>query len=77
MSQRHWLLIITVFSIFLAGCSAKDFSLGYEKSYCEEHGCDYTDAGICGDPMEIYKYRKDININDVAYKNIRSESENK
>lgn len=45
--------------IFACGCSA--LSLGYEKSYCEENGYDYTDAGICGNPMTIYENRKYIN----------------
>ena len=33
-------------------------SLGYEHSYCDEHGFDYTDAGVCGNPMDIYQNRK-------------------
>lgn len=54
-----------IFSILIAillmnGCSGRFFRVGYEKGYCEEHGYDYSDAGVCGDPMTIYKYRKYI-----------------
>jgi len=64
-------LIIMIFSFFslliLSGCS-RVISLGYEHPYCEENGLNYQDAGVCGDPMLIYKYRYYINENDVAYK---------
>jgi len=46
--------------IIIGGCS-KIISIGYEKSYCEERGIDYTDAGVCSNPMQIYKNRNNIN----------------
>ncbi len=60
-------LIMIISSIIMfTGCS-KMVSLGYEHPYCEEHGKNYQDAGICGDPMLIYKYRNYINQNNIAY----------
>ena len=61
-------LIIMIFSsVFIfTGCT-KMVSLGYEHPYCEEHGKNYQDAGVCGNPMLIYKYRYYINENNVAY----------
>ena len=53
----------------LGGC-AKHMGVGYNETYCEEHGCDYSDAGVCGDPMKIYKYRKYIDESSIAYKNL-------
>jgi len=63
-----FILIMTGFSIalLLSGC-ARMVSLGYEHPYCEEHGKNYQDAGICGDPMLIYKYRYYIDENNIAY----------
>lgn len=53
------IFMILYILLFLSGCGI--LSLGYEKSYCEENGFDYTDAGLCGNPMLIYKNRKYIN----------------
>ena len=48
------LLIVLGFS--LSGCSI--FTIGAEASYCVENGADYTDAGVCDDPMTIYENRQ-------------------
>jgi hypothetical protein len=54
------IILITVVSIFsLSSCSSM-LGMGHEKTYCEEHGHDYSDAGVCGDPMQIYKNRKKL-----------------
>lgn len=68
------LALLSVLLIGLTGCS-KYFTIGENKGYCEEMGCDYADAGICGDPYELYKERK--NIKKQAYKNIDCSSCNK
>ena len=47
------LMVVSVF--LLSGCSV--FTMGSEASYCIEHGADYTDAGVCDDPMTIYENR--------------------
>jgi hypothetical protein len=62
-------LTMIIFSsiLFFTGCS-KMVSIGYEQSYCEEYGKNYQDAGVCGDPMKIYKNRYYINENDIAYR---------
>ena len=65
-----------VFSMFFAtmallalnGCSGKSLGIGYNETYCEQRGCDFQDAGVCGDPMEIYKYRKYIDATGAAYR---------
>ena len=55
-------IILILFLISFYGCSSA-LSLGHEQGYCEENGFDYTDAGVCGTPMKIYKYRKFLDIN--------------
>lgn len=53
--------------IFMNGCSY--FNIGEPKGSCEELGCDYADAGVCGDVFEIYETRyKDL---DRSYVNIK------
>lgn len=37
--------------LFFSGC----FSVGANATYCQEHGCDFHDAGICGNSYDIYK----------------------
>lgn len=61
-------LTITFLVIFTQGCSSM-FNLGEPQGYCEEHGCDFSDAGVCGDVFELYKTRYE-NI-DSAYKHLR------
>lgn len=58
MDFRSVISIVFV-GILLSGCT-QVIALGYEKPYCEENGIDYTDAGICGNPMDIYKNRKSL-----------------
>jgi hypothetical protein len=62
-TSKITLTVVILIGIFgLTGCS-KMMGIGHEKSYCEENGIDYTDAGVCGDPMTIYKNRKNIQTN--------------
>jgi len=63
------IIFISVF--FLTGCSVRDLGIGYNKTYCEENGCDYSDAGICGDPFLIYKYKDKIDLYKYSYKGIK------
>lgn len=62
------LTCIGIAILLLQGCSGKSLGVGYNETYCEERGCDFQDAGICGDPMEIYKNRKYIQAINAAYK---------
>ena len=59
-------LFILIITGLLSGCSF--FNLGKPMGSCEENGCDYSDAGICGDLFDNYKARYD-NL-DLSYKNI-------
>ena len=52
------ILFVGIF-LFTCGCS-NIMSMGKNQTYCEEHGFDYSDAGLCGDPMQIYKNRHKI-----------------
>jgi len=54
--------------LLFTGCIGKLINIGEEKGYCEEHGCDYSDAGVCGDAYELFKRKKKVSA--VAYKNI-------
>jgi len=47
--------LIVVLAFLLSGCSL--LIVGKEASYCVENGADYTDAGVCDDPMTIYENR--------------------
>jgi len=56
--------IISFTSLFINGCSY--VGIGNSQTYCQENGCDYADAGVCGDTYMIYKNNK--KVNKVAYK---------
>ena len=64
------ILLSIILSIILSGCGvAEYFTLGKNKSYCEEQGCDYTDAGVCENPFDILQNKE--KANKEAYKNIQ------
>lgn len=70
---RIFLLIIPLF--FLTGCVSRFFSVGEELSRCEEIGCDYTDVGVCANPIEILQ-KKD-NLREIEVRNeIKREAKN-
>jgi len=53
------LLSIMLISMLFSGCSF--FNLGESQGYCEERGCDYSDAGVCDDAFVNFQTRyKDI-----------------
>ena len=41
----------------LTGCITKALTIGHEKSYCEEMGCENPNAGKCASPYSIIKER--------------------
>ncbi|MGE4456733.1 MAG: hypothetical protein AB7E13_07340 [Arcobacteraceae bacterium] len=52
--------------VLFTGCSI--LNLGEPQGYCDEHGCDFSDAGVCGDVFETYKTRyKDL---DRSYRHL-------
>ena len=52
MRNRVIVFILTILSLaFFTGC----FSVGANTTYCQEHGCDFHDAGVCGNSYDIYK----------------------
>lgn len=60
-------LIMILISLVFQGCGIKDFfTLGENKTKCEEENCDYKDAGVCLNPFEILE-DKDF-IKTQAYK---------
>lgn len=62
---RIIILLLPIF--FLTGCVSKFFSAGEEQSRCEEIGCDYTDVGVCANPIEILQ-KKD-NLKEIEIRN--------
>lgn len=52
-----FLLLIT---LMMSGCVSQAFSVGDEKSYCEEHGCDYRDVGLCANPLDILENKDNL-----------------
>ena len=51
--------ILVVVLLMLSGCS-KWFSIGKELTYCEEHGCNYADVGLCENPINILKHKNEL-----------------
>ena len=51
-------VLMAIVMASFGGCSA--ISIGENETYCEEHGCDYSDAGFCGSPIKIYKHRHEL-----------------
>lgn len=60
--------ILLLIALFLFSGCVKFFTIGENKGYCEENGCDYSDAGLCADPYEVYQHR--FEIKDEPYANI-------
>jgi len=56
MGGKRWILVILFFLLF-TGCS---MTLGKDDSYCEEHGVDFSDSGVCDAPMSVYKARHQL-----------------
>lgn len=57
--------------LLLTGCTQKVgeyFSLGSNETYCEENGCDYSDAGVCDTPFNIIQNKAEAR--KMAYVNI-------
>jgi len=56
------ILVLVLSLFFLNGCSSASqfFSVGEEKSRCDEIGCDYTDVGVCANPIEILQNKNDL-----------------
>lgn len=58
-------------SLIASGCTAKVaeyFTLGKQKTVCEENGCDYGDAGVCDSPYNIIQHK--VEANKQSYTNI-------
>ena len=62
------IVIFLIALFFFSGCSTY-FQIGKNKGYCEENGCDFSDAGLCIGPYEMY-LRKD-SLTGQAYKDIK------
>ena len=66
------ILIVSLFiSIVMSGCVSRFFSVGQEESYCSEMGCSYEDVGVCGNPMEILKNKRDLSAIKQRNKEMR------
>ncbi|PCI30920.1 MAG: hypothetical protein COB67_00250 [SAR324 cluster bacterium] len=63
--------IIILLGITSTGCT-KFFTIGENKGYCEENGCDYSDAGLCANPYDVFENRH--TIKNEPYKNINCSS---
>ncbi len=55
-------IIFSILLVSLSGCVSRAFSVGEERSYCQEHGCDYTDVGVCANPIEILENKDDLSL---------------
>lgn len=69
MSKQIISIISIIFvTLLFSGCGARFFNIGHNKGYCEEHGCDYSDAGVCGNPYDILQNKE--KARKIAYKRI-------
>lgn len=66
--MRKAIVMGMMIPFLFTGCIGKLVNIGEEQGYCEEHGCDYSDAGVCGDVYQLFKQKKKVAA--VAYKNI-------
>ena len=61
-------LFLLIAPFVFSGCMSI-FNVGYDKGICEEQGCDYKDAGVCGNSYDIYKdWRKAKKEAYIGYK---------
>lgn len=66
--NKTFIVLSIMLAFSLQGCLSKAISLGENKTYCEEHGCDYSDAGVCKDPFFVLNNKQ--GVKQAAYKNI-------
>lgn len=59
MNGKKIIVIPLLCAMLLNGCASM-LTVGENQTYCVENGADHTDAGICADPMEIYKNRHSL-----------------
>lgn len=52
-------LLICAILFITSGC-ARALSVGEPESYCAEHGCNYSDDGVCASPREILEHKDDL-----------------
>ena len=62
------IILSASFLFLMNGCSTY-FQIGKNKGYCEEHGCDFSDAGFCLGPYEMYQKKDELK--QQAYKDIK------
>lgn len=66
MKQKNIMTTMLLFLslIIFSGCSAMGhfFSVGEEKSFCKENGCDYTNVGVCAGPIDILENKNDLSV---------------
>ena len=77
MKRNINLTIAIAIGFMMSGCSYLGF--GENQTYCQEHGRNFKDAGVCGDTYEIYrnigKVRK-ISYRDYEEQSNKPEKEN-
>jgi len=57
MNKSH-IVIIAILTLGLSGCSW--IGIGKNETYCAEHSCDYSDAGVCGNSYDVYKNWREV-----------------
>jgi hypothetical protein len=57
-NRVYTVAMIALIGFFSSGCVASAFNIGENEGYCEDAGCDYSDAGVCGDPYNILKNKE-------------------
>ena len=66
--MKSKILLLATIVLFFSGCMSI-FNVGHDKGICEEQGCDYKDAGVCGNTYDIYKnWRKAKKRAYIGYK---------
>lgn len=60
MNNIKIMALAILVALSLNGCISRFFSVGEENTYCDEHGCNYTDVGVCGSPFDILENKDDL-----------------
>ena len=60
MKSIYKIFVLLLIVLSFNGCVSRFFSVGEERSYCDENGCNYKDSGVCASPLEVLENKDDL-----------------